>query len=430
MRFIISILHSLYSRIVTERPYLCMCVYYIYILICVILLFDSGCWKHKQTFYDPMIISDVSSDEDDFIYGKKFDNRRICFHQFTAFDPEKKLANAIHRKKFQTHKLKQYNYSQRNGQVMSNSPKKNAVKPSHNKINKSNSYSHRITANHSAKFSLDKFSASTLESQRITSTGEGSFVQTLQRNAQEQILSVKNNVSSERRAQTEAPQKANKKRVSNIKHNKSLPHVPYGRELEIQNQRRRDIEYLINILEDDLPTPDLNSLCTYTENDHLVHPFLSTNLSLAGKEKQSQNRKVIQPLPSNAEPVLPFNPLGEMSSSKTCRPKSPPCIGSILSLSSPERRKTSTPISSQFRGIDISLSPIDHSENVDRIFSALANQSEKHAENSCNVPSRIIKDIRHHKYHLIMPTSQQKQKNSTEMGYVLLCLHTELFSNH
>lgn len=402
-----------------------MCVYYTYILICVILLFDSGSWKHKQTL---MIISDISSDEDDFIYGKKFDNRRISFHQFTTFDPEKKLA--IHRKKFQTHKLKQYNYSQRNVQVMSNSPNKNAVKPSHNKINKSKSYSHRITANHSAKFSLDKFSASTLESQRITSTGEGNFVQTLQRNAQEQILSVKNNVSSERRAQTEPPQKANQKRVSNIEDNKSLPHVPYSRELEIQNQRRRDIQYLINILEDDLPTPDLNSLCTYTENDHLVHPLLSTNLSLAAKEKQSQNTEVIQPLPSNAEPVLPFNPLGEMSSSETCRPKSPPCIGSIFSLSSPERRKTSTQISSQFRGIDISLSPIDHLENVDRTFSALANQSEKHAENSCNVPSRIIQDIRHHKYHLIMPTSQQKQKNSTEMGYVLLCLHKKLFTNH
>ena len=408
----------------------CVCIIYIYIyiLICVILLFDSGHWKrNKQTFYYPMIISDVSSDEDDFVYDKKFDTRRISFHQFTTFDPEKKLANAIHRKKFQSHKLKQHNYSQRNGQVMSNSPKKNAVKPSHNKINKSNSYSHRLTANYSAKFSLDKFSASTSESQRITSIGEGNFVQTLQRNAQEQIMSVKNNVSSERRAQTEAPQKANQKRVSNIKDTKSLPEVSYVRELEIQNQRRRDIEYLRNILEDDLPTPDLNSLCTYTENDNLVHPLLSTNLSLAGKEKQSQNREVIQPLPSNEEPVLPFNHLGEMSSSETCRPKSPPCIGSILSLSSPERRKTSTPISLRFRGIDISLSPIDHSENVDRISSGLENQSEKHAENSCNVPPRIIQDIRRHKYHLIMPTSRKKQKNSTEMGYVLLCLYTKLF---
>jgi len=402
----------------------------LYILICVILLFDSGSWKHnKQTFYYPTLISDISSDEDDSIYGKKFDNRRISFHQFTVFDPEKKLANAMHRKKFQSHKLKQPNYSQRNGEVMSNSPKKNAVKPSHNKINKSHSYSRRIKANHSAKFSLDKFSASTSESQRITSIREGNFVQTLQRNAQEQILSVKNNVCSERRAQTEAPQKANQKRVSNIKDSKSLPKVSYVRELEIQNQRRRDIEYLRNILEDDLPTPDLNSLCTYTENDNLVHPLLSTNLSLAGKEKQSQNREVIQPLPSNEETVLPFNPLGEMSISETCRPKSPPCIGSILFLSSPERRKTSTPISSQFTGINFSLSPIDHSENVDRIFSGLANQSEKHAENSCNLPSRIIQDIRRHKYHLKM-TSRQKQKNSTEMGYVLLCLHTKLFTNH
>lgn len=375
-----------------------------------------------------MIISDVSSDEDDSIYGKKFDNRRTGFLQFT--NPEKKLANAIHRKKFQSHKLKQHNYSQRNGQVMSNPLKKNAVKPSRNKINKSNSYSHRITANHSAKFSLDKFSASTSKSQRITSIREGNFVQILQRNAQEQILSVKNNVSSERRAQTEAPQKANRKRVSNIKDNKSLPKVSYVRKLEIQNQRRRDIEYLRNILEDDLPTPDLNSLCTYTENDSLVHPSLSINLSLAGKEKQSQNREFIQPLPSNEERVLPYNPLGEMSSSETCHPKSPPCIGSILSLSSPERRKTSTPKSSQFTGIDFSLSPIDHSENVDRIFSGLTNQPEKHAENSHNLPSRIIQDIRCHKYHLIMTTSRQKQKNSTEMGYVLLCLHTKLFTNH
>lgn len=407
---------------------MCMCVYYI---ICVILLFDSGSWKHnKPTFYYPMIISDISSDEDDSIYGKKFDNRRIHFHQLTIFDPEKKLANAICRKKFQSHKLKQPNYSQRNGEVMSNSPKKIAVKPLRNKINKSHSYSHRIKANHSAKFSLDKFNASTLESQRITSIREGNFVQTLQRNAQEQILSVKNNVCSERRAQTEAPQKANQKRVYNIKDSKSLPKVSYVRELEIQNQRRRDIEYLRNILEDDLPTPDLNSLCTYTENDNLVHPLLSTNLSLAGREKQSQNREVIQPLPSNEEPVLPFNPLGEMSSLETCRPKSPPCFGSILSLASPERRKTSTPIYSQFTGIDFSLTPIDDSENVNRIFSELANQSEKHAENSCNLPSRIIQDIRRHKYHLKMTTSRQKQKNSTEMGYVLLYLHTKLFTNH
>lgn len=402
-----------------------------YILICVILLFDRGRWKHnKQTFYYPMIISDVSSDEDDSIYGKKFDNRRISFHRFATIDPEKKLANAIQRKKSQSHKLKQHIYLQRNGQVMSNSPKKIAVKPSRKKINKSNSYSRRITANHSAKFSLDKFSASTSEAKRITSIREGNFVQTLQRNAHEQILSVKNNVSSERRAQTEAPQKANQKRVSNIKDNKSLPKVSYVRKLEIQNQRIRDIEYLRKILEDDLPTPDLNSLCTYTENDSLVHPLLSTNVSLAGKEKQNQNREVIQPLPSNEEPFLPFNLLREMSSSEECRPKSPPCIGSILSLSSPERRKTSTPISSQFTGIDFSVSPIDHSENVDRIFSGLANQSEKQSENSCNLPSRIIQDIRRHKYHLIMTTSRQKQNNSTEMGYVLLCLHTKLFTNH
>jgi len=196
---------------------MCVFIYFIYILICVILLFDSGRWKHnKQTFYSPMIISDVSSDEDDSIHGKKFNKRRINFPQFT--NPEKKLANALHRKKFQSHKLK-HNYSQKNGQVMSNSQKKNAIKPSRNKINKSNSYSCRITANHSAKFSLDKFSASTLEPQRITSIREVNFVQTLQRNAQEQILSVTNNVSSERRAQTEAPQKANQKRVSNIKNN-------------------------------------------------------------------------------------------------------------------------------------------------------------------------------------------------------------------
>ena len=377
-----------------------------------------------------MIISDISSDEDDSVYGKKFENKRISFHQLITFDPEKKLANAIHRKKFQSHKLKQHNYSQRNGHVMSNSPKKNAVKPSHSKINKSNSSSCRTTANHSAKFSLDKFSASTSKPQRITSIREGNFVQTLQRNAQEQILSLKNNVCSERKAQNEASQKANQKRVSNIEDNKSLPKVSYVRELEIQNQRRRDIEYLRNVLEDDLPTPDLKSLCTYTENDNLVYPLLSTNLSLAGKEKQSQNREVIQPLPSNEEPVLPFTPLGEMSSSETSHPKSPPCIGPILSLSSPERRKTSTPVSSQFTGIHFPLSPIDHSENVDRIFSGLANQSEKHAKNSCNLPSRILQDIRRHKDHLIMKTSRQKRKNSTEMGYVLLCLQTKLFTNH
>jgi hypothetical protein len=376
-----------------------------------------------------MILYDSSSDEDDSLYVKKFDNRRLSFHHSATFDPEKELANAIQRKIFRSHKLKKHNYSQRNGHMMSNSPKNNAVKPSCNKVNKSNSYSRRITANHSVKLSLDKFSASTSESQRITSIREGNFVQTLQRNAQKQMPSVTNNVCSERRAHNEAPQKANQKRVSDIKDNKSFPKVSYVRELEIQNQRRRDIEYLRNILEDDLPTPDLNSLCAHTENDNLVHPLLSTNLSLAGKEKQSQNREVIQPLPYNEEPVLPFIPLGEMSSSETCHPKSPPCIDSILSLSSPERRKTSTPISLQFTGIDFSLCPIDRSENVDRIFSGLANQSEKHAENSCTLPSQIIQDIRHHKYHSIKTTSRQKQKNSTEMGYVLLYLHIKLFTN-
>ena len=201
-------------------------ILYIYILICVILLFDSGrCTHIKQTSDTPVTISDVFSDEDDYsIWDKKFNERRIDFPQFT--NPEKKKANALHQK---------------------------------------------------------------------------------------------NKVSSERRAQTEAPQKANQ-----------------------------------NIPGHYLPTADWNSLGTYTENDNLVHPLLSRNLSLAGKEKQSQNREVLQPLPSNEEPALPFNPLG----------------------------------------------------------------------------SRIKQDIRHRKYHLRETTSRQKQKNMTEMGYVLLCLHTKLFTNH
>ena len=54
----------------------------------------------------------------------------------------------------------------------------------------------------------------------------------------------------------------------------------------------------------------------------------------------------------------------------------------------------------------------------------------RNAENSCNLPSQIKQDIRHRKYHLRETTSQQKQKNMTEMGYVLLCLHTKLFTNN
>jgi hypothetical protein len=401
-----------------------------YILICVILLFDSGCRKHnKETFYYPMIISDVSSDEDDSLNGKKFDKRKISYHHFTTYDPEKRLANQMHRKIFQSRKLKRNNYSQRNGHVMSNSSKKNAVKPSRNKINKSNSQSRRITSNHSVKFSLDKFSASNSESQRITSIREENFVKTLQRDTKKQIPSVKNNVFSARRTQTEAPQKANQRRVSNIKDNESFPQVAYVMKLEILNQRKRDIECLRNIVEDDQPTSHLNSLCIYTENDAQVHPLLSTSLSFAGKEKQSQHREVIKPFPSSEEPVLPFNPLGEKSSSERSCIESPPHIGSTLSLSSPEKRKTSTPLSLQFAGISFSLSPIKYSRNVDSISSGLANQSETHTENSCNLPSRLIQDIRNHKNRFVMTTLGRKQKDSTDMGYVPLCLHIKLFTN-
>lgn len=403
---------------------MCMCT-----LICVILLFDRGGWKcNKETFYYPMIISDVSSDEDDSLNEKQFDTRRISYH-FTTYDPEKELANQMHRRTFQGRKLKQNSYSQRNGNMMSNSPKKNAVKPSRNKINKSNSQSHRIISNHSVKFLLDEFSASNSESQRTTSIREGNFVKILQRDTKEQIPSVKNNVFSERRTQTEAPQKANQRRVLNINNNESLPKVAYARKLEILNKRGRDIEYLRNILEDGQPTSDLNSLCTYTENDAQVHPLLYNNLSLAGKEKQGQNREVIRPLPSSEEPVLPLNLLGENSSPETICTKSPPHVGSNLSNLSPEKRKTSTPLSLQSTGISFPLSPVKYSGNVDRISSRLANEVETHTENSCNLPSRLTQDIRNHKYCFIMTTLGQKQKNSTDMGYVLLCLHIKLFTN-
>jgi hypothetical protein len=366
-----------------------------------------------------MIISDVSSDEDDSLYGNKFDKRRINYHNFTTQDPEKKLFSDMYRKVFHNRKLKHNNYLQRNGHMMSNSPKKNAVKPSLNKINKSNSHSHRITSNHCVKFSLDKFRKSNSESHMISSITEVNFVQTSQINTKQQIRSVKNNIFSERRTHTEAPHNANQKRVSNIKDKESLPKMAYVRKLEIQNQRRKEIEYLRNIQEDDLPTPDLNSLCTYTEDDAQVHPLLSTNLSLVGEEKQSRNRKAIRPLLSNEEHVLIFNPIEEKSNSENNCTKSPPCIGSTMSTPSPEKRKTSTPLSLQFSGMSFSLSPLEYSENMDRISSAPANQFETHVENSCNLPSPFTEDIRNHKYHLTMKTLRQKQKNSTDMGYVL-----------
>jgi hypothetical protein len=387
----------------------------IFMVICVLLSFDSGRWKHnKPEFHYPTIISDISSDEDDTLFEVISDIRRRNYQHFATYDPEHKLADQVHKKIFRRHKFVQNNYPQRKDHMKSNLPKKHSLKPSLDKIRNSNSQLRRITSNHSIKYSLDKFKENNSQSHRISSIKEVNCVQTLQSNVQEQIFSVKNEVLSERKIQIAAAQKKNKEMVSSTKYNDLLPELTYVKKLEIQNQTRREIEYLRAVPEDDLSTPDLNLLCSCKENDAQEHLLLNKNLSCTEKVKQIQTTKVLTLLPFNEEPVFPFSP-SEENNSEISYTTSPPVSTLTLSHSSPEIRKTSTPVYSHLPGICFSPSPVKSSGKVDETSSASGSTKNSHI-----LPSSMLHNIQNEKDSLRRITLRQKKNNYIEMGYVRL----------
>jgi hypothetical protein len=247
---------------------------------------------------------------------------------------------------------------------------------------------------------------------------EGNRAQPLQSNMQEQTSCVKTKVLTERITQIDTPRKANQGRISSMKDSGFLPEMTYVRNLEIQNQKR-EIEYLRAILEDDVSTTDLNSLCTYKENDAEVQLLLNMNLLHTGKDKQIESQDVLTLLPSNEEPILPFFPTGEKCSSEISCTASPPAVELTLLHSSPEIRKTSTPVSSRDTGINFSLSPIKYSGRLGKTSSVSAHQFEIHGKNSYSLPSPAVQNIQSDKYRITL-REKKKMKNSTEMGYVRL----------
>ncbi|PNF26285.1 hypothetical protein B7P43_G02685 [Cryptotermes secundus] len=359
-----------------------------------------------------MIISDASSDEDDTLCEEKFDKRRS--YHFTIYDPECELANQMHRKIFRNRKQIQNSYSQKNDHMKSNSPKKQCVKRPLDNVKKNNLQLRRITSRHSVKYSLP-FQKHNSQSHRITSVKEGNHTHTLQSNTQEQTLCVKNKVLTERITQTDTPQKANQGRTSFMKDSSVSPEMTYVRKLEIQNQKR-EIEYLRAILEDDVSTTDLNSLCTYKENDVEVQLLLNMNQLPTGKDKEIESREVLLLLPSNEDPVLPFFPTEEKSSSEIICATTPPAVDLTLLRSSPEIRKTSTPVSSQDTGINFSISPIMYSRRLGKTSSVSAYQFEIHRKNSHSLPSPAVENIQSDKYKKPL-REKKKMKNSAEMGF-------------
>jgi hypothetical protein len=378
-----------------------------YMVIHVLLSFDSGHLKHnKPRFHYPAIISDISSDEDDTLCKAKFDKRRN--YHFTTYDPERKLANEMHRKVFQNRKQIQNNYLQKNDHMKPNSPKKHSVKLSFKNLKKNNSQLRRITSSHSVKYSLQKNNS---QSHRTTSLKEANSSQTLQSNTREQTWSVKNKVLTERITQIDTPQKTNKGSVLSKKDGGLLSEMTYVKKLE------RERECLRAILEDDVSTTDLNSLCTYKENDAEVHLLLNMNVSHTEKDKQIGSQEVMTLLPSNKEPVPPFFPIGEKSTSEISRTASPPAVDLTLSHSPPEIRKTSTPYS-QVTGINFSISSIKYPGRLSKTSSVSIHQTEIHGKSSDSLPSPAVQNIRSDKYRITL--REKNKKNSTEMGYVSL----------
>jgi hypothetical protein len=125
-------------------------------------------------------------------------------------------------------------------------------------------------------------------------------------------------------------------------------------------------------------------------------------------------------LPSNEEPVLPFFPTGEKSSSEISCTASPPAVDLTLLHSSPELRKTSTPVCSPVTGINFSLSPIKYSGRLGKTSSVSEHQFEIHGKNSSSLPSPAVQNIKSDKYRITLREKKKIKKNSTEMGYVRL----------
>jgi hypothetical protein len=394
-------------------------------VIGVVLSFDSGWWKdNKPKFHYPAIISDFSSDEDDILFEVEFDKRRRNYQHFATYDPEHKLANQMHKKILQRHKFIENNYTQVKDRIKRDPRKKHFLKPSLDKVQKDNLQLRRITSNHYVKYSLDKFQKNNSQSHRSSSIKETTYVETLQSNTQEQILSVKNKVFSERKIQTAAPQKKNQELVSSKKDNALSPELTYVKKLEIQTQERREVEYLRANPEDDLSTADLNLLSSYEGNDAQVHLLLNKNQPFVEKVKQIQTTEVLTLLPSNEEPVLPFSPL-EDKNSEMSYTASPPVIKLTSSHSSPEIRKTSTRVYSHISETCFSPSPITSSGKVGKISSASGDKFETHTKNSHILPLSPLQNIQSEKDSLHRVTLRQKKKKKkkqkkkyVEMGYV------------
>jgi hypothetical protein len=365
-----------------------------------------------------MIISDISSDEDDALFETKFDMGRRNYQRFATYDSENKLAHQMHKKMFRGHEFIKKNYPQKKDHMKSNPPKKDSLKPSFDKIQNNNSQLRRITSNHSVKYSLDNFQENNLPSHRISSIKEVNRNQTLQSNVQEQMLSVKNKVFSKRKIQITAAQNKNQEIVSHTKYNHLLPELSYVRRLEIDNETKRGIEYLRAVPEDDLSTPDLNLLCLYEENDAQEHSLLNKNLSYTENVNQIQTTQVLTLLQSNEEPMLPFSPSEENNSETSCT-TSPLAFSFTLSYSSPEIRKTSTPVNSYLTGMCFSPSPVKSSGKVDKTSSASGNKPEKQTKNSHILQLSPLHNIQNEDS-LKRITLRQKKNNSTEMGYVRL----------
>jgi hypothetical protein len=379
--------------------------------IYVHLSFHRGQLKHrKPRFRYPAIISDVSSDDDDTLHKEKFDKKRN--YHFTTYDPEHKLANQMHRRIFQNRKQIRNNHLQKNDHVKSNSPKKHSVKPSFKNVKKNNIQLRRIISSHSVKYSLDS-QKNNSQSYRITSVKEANCGQTLQSKTQEQALSVKTKVLTERITQIDTPQKTNEGRMSSMKDGGLLSKETYVMRLE------REREYLMAILQDDMSTTDLNSLCAHKENDAEVHLLLNVNVSHTEKDKQIKSQEVLTLLPSNEEPISPFFPIGEKGSSEISHTASPPAVDLTLSHSSPEIRKTSTPCS-QATAINSPISPIKYPGRLSKTSSVSTHQSEIRGEITDNLSSPAAQNVRSDKYRITLRGKNKNKKNSTEMGYVRL----------
>ncbi|KDR13587.1 Ubiquitin carboxyl-terminal hydrolase 37 [Zootermopsis nevadensis] len=382
-------------------------------------------WKHTNPkFYYPKIISDTSSDEDDALFEVKSDMKRISYQHLATYNPQRKLADQMHKKASRRREfIKKYYlqrkdhrksdppkeksqkyYLQRKDRTKSDPPKEKSSKPLVDKMQNNDLQLRKIRSSHSVKYSLHKFQESnSRSSDRISSTKEVNRVETLQSNVQKQILFVKNKVFSERKVQIASARKKNQEMVPSTKHNDLLPEMSHVRKLDNQNQARREIEYIRAVPEDELSTPDLNLLCSCEEND--VQGQLLLNKSLLHTEEVNHLRttKALTLLSSNEEPAIPFS-LSEDNDSEISHITSPPVSSSTFSHSHlPE--------------ICFSPSPIKSPAEVDK-SSASGNKFEMHTNNLHILPSVLLHNIQNERGSLRrIKLMQKKEKNSAEMGF-------------